>query len=145
MAEVLTYPLTPVPLALSHVDGTMLTTEKSELLKHLEWKIITIPPIDTHESVIDASFFLYLQKDLPVMFGKVASALLRKIMASEGGVIQYVTDKWIQPSIKDSVRDTRTSSLASYQIKGSEQKRPSNWNEASRNPSFKIAVILSFY
>ena len=36
MAEVLKFPLTPVPLSLSHVDGTMQKTQKATLLKHLE-------------------------------------------------------------------------------------------------------------
>ena len=36
MGEVLTYPLTPVPLSLSHVDGTMLKTDKSKLYDVLE-------------------------------------------------------------------------------------------------------------
>ena len=41
MAEVLTFPLTPVPLALSHADGTMQKTPK---LKHFESKIESTSP-----------------------------------------------------------------------------------------------------
>ena len=140
MAEVLTYPLTPVPLALSHVDGTMLSTEKSVFLKHLESKIVSTPPASTHETIIDASFSLYLQSHLPSTFGKVARVLLGKTMAEGGNVIHYVVDKWIEPSIKDSERDTRNSTRASYQINGSEQKRPTNWHDALKNPNFKIAL-----
>ena len=43
MAEVLKYPLTPVPLSLSHVDGTMQKTPKAVLLKHLESQVTTTP------------------------------------------------------------------------------------------------------
>ena len=57
MAEVLSYPLTPVPLSLSHVDGTMLKTKKSTLTSVLEMKVITRPPDIVNETVIDASFF----------------------------------------------------------------------------------------
>ena len=57
MAEVLSYPLTPVPLSLSHVDGTMLKTKKSTLTSALEMKVITRPPDIVNETVIDASFF----------------------------------------------------------------------------------------
>ena len=38
MAFVLTYSLTPASLSLCHLDGTMLSTQKSPLLKHLEKK-----------------------------------------------------------------------------------------------------------
>ena len=50
------YPLTPVPLSLSHADGTMLKTKKSTLTSALEMKVITRPPDIVHETVIDASF-----------------------------------------------------------------------------------------
>ena len=36
MAEVLSYPLTPVPLPLSYSDGSMLNSPKSNLMKYLE-------------------------------------------------------------------------------------------------------------
>ena len=139
MAEVLAYPLTPVPLALSHVNASMLTIEKSLLMRNIEERVTTIPPFVTDQTVIDASFFLYLQKDLPVMFGKIAIILLRKIMAFDRNTIHFVTDKWLQPSIKDSERDVRNSTQASYQIKGPEQKRPSKWTDSMKNPNFKIA------
>ena len=71
MAEDLSYPLTLVPLSLSHVNGTMLKTKKSTLTSTLEMKVITRPPDIVHETFIDASFFLYLQYNLPLTFGQV--------------------------------------------------------------------------
>ena len=71
MAEVLLYPLTPVPLLLSHVNGTMLKTKKSTLNSALEMKIITRPPGIVHETVINALFFLCLQYNLLSTFGQV--------------------------------------------------------------------------
>ena len=57
MAEVLSYPLTSVPLSLSHVDGTMLKANKNKLYKVLKPKTrCEIPVVD--EKVIDASFSL---------------------------------------------------------------------------------------
>ena len=129
-----------MPLALSHVNGSMLTTKKSLLMRNIEDRMITIPLFVTDQTVIDASLFLYLQKDLPVMFGKIAIVLLRKIMDFDGIIIHFVTDKWFQPSIKDSERDVPNSTLASYQIKGPEQKRPSNWTDSLKNLNFKIAL-----
>ena len=39
MAEVLKYPLTPVPLSLSHVDGTMQKTSKASLMQYLDSQV----------------------------------------------------------------------------------------------------------
>ena len=139
MAEVLTYPLTPVPLSLSHVDGTMLKTDKSKLYSVLEPNKKSDPPV-ANETVIDASFFLYLQLNLPSTFGGVARAILSKVMNHNGSVIHYVTDKWLSPSIKDSERVGRNSSDQTYEIKGPNQKRPTKWMDALKNPNFKIAL-----
>ena len=139
MGEVLTYPLTPVPLSLSHVDGTMLKTDKSKLYDVLELNSKSDSPV-TDETVIDASFFLYLQGNLPSTFGGVAKSILSKILNFNGNVIHYVTDKWITPSIKDSEREGRNSNDQSYEIKGPNQKRPSNWTDALKNPNFKVAL-----
>ena len=39
MAEVLSFPLTPIPLSLSHADGNMLKTQKSKLIEELEYLV----------------------------------------------------------------------------------------------------------
>ena len=140
MTEVLSYPLTPVTLSLSHVDGTMSKTKKSTLSNTLEMKVITRTPYTVHETVIDISFFLYLQYNLSSTFGKVAKVLLSNIMKAKGNVIHFIFDKWISPSIKDSERSYRASVNTNFQVTGSLQKRPSNWLEAMKNTSFKISL-----
>ena len=139
MAEVLSCPLTPVPLSLSHVNGTMLKTKKSTLTCALEIKVITKPPDIVHETVIDASFFLYLQYNLTSTFGQVAK-VISNIMKAKGNIIHFIFDKWISPSIKDSERNDRASVNTSFQVTGSSQKRPSNWLEVMENTSFKISL-----
>ena len=47
MAEVLKYPLTPVPLCLSHVDGSVNSTPKSNLLNYIDSQFVTVPPSST--------------------------------------------------------------------------------------------------
>ena len=140
MAEVLSYPLPPVPLPSSHVDGTMLKTKKSTSTSALEMKVITRPPEIVHETVIDASFFVYLQYNLPSTFGQVAKVILSNIMKAKGNVIHFIFDKWISPSIKDSERNDCASINTSCQVTGSSQKRPSDWLEAMKNTSFKISL-----
>ena len=57
MNEVLSYPLTPVPLSLSHVDGSMQNTPKSKFMKYLESLAATDPPKTVDASIIDVTFF----------------------------------------------------------------------------------------
>ena len=141
MDEVLSYPLTPVPLSLCNVDETMLTTPKSALMKHLEERIISVAPLTIDAQIIDAAFFLHLYTDLPAKFGGVARFLLRKILKREGQIIHFVSDKWITPSIKDSERDSRNAVVENFNITGPQQSRPGNWMSALRNGSFKTALI----
>ena len=143
MAEVLKFPLTIVPLLLSHVDGTMQKTPKATLMKFLESQITTVPPISVNTTIIDASFFLHLQmsSSLPPTFGAIAHVLLQRILSADGDTIHFVSDKWLSPSIKDCERDARVSSTGKYQITGPTQKRPNNWIQALRNASFKESFI----
>ena len=91
MAEV----LTPVPLALSHADGTMQKTPKSALLKHLESKIESTSATTIDVTIVDAMFFLHLQGNLPATFGGVAGGLLSRLVQLQGKEIHFVCDKWV--------------------------------------------------
>ena len=78
MAKVLSFPLTPTPLSLSHADGTMLKTQKGKLMEELESRIFSEKPNHGDVIIIDAMFFLHLWKDLPTTFGTIARFLLIK-------------------------------------------------------------------
>ena len=84
MAEVLSFPLTPAPLSLSHVDRTMLKTQKSKLMEELESRIFSEKPNHEDIAIIDAMFFLHLWKDVPATFGTIARFLLIKAFAQKG-------------------------------------------------------------
>jgi len=127
MEEVLSYPLTPIPLSLCHVDGNKQTTPKSTLLSVLEKRICSQPPPHIDVTIIDAMFFMHLQKDLPSSFGSVSRVLLSKVCSCKGNEIHLIFDKVIKPSIKDCERDARSTSndrSSSYQITGCWQQRP---------------------
>ena len=60
VAEVLQHPLTPVPLSLSHADGTMLKSPRSALIKYLESVVKSLPPTSINIAIIGAMFFMTL-------------------------------------------------------------------------------------
>ena len=143
MAEVLEYSLTPVPLSLSHVDGTMQKTHKATLIKPLESEVTVTPPSSINTTIIDASFVLHLQtsSSLPPSFGAIALILLQKVMYAEGDVIHFVTDKWLSPSIKDCERDSRMSSSKCLQYHWSISETPEKLESTLRNTHLKESLI----
>jgi len=96
-----------LPLSVCHVDGSMLKSPKSSLLKHLETRAESQPPVDVDVTMIDAMFFLHLHTNLPCSFKGVAHYLLTRICECKGTSIYFVADKWITPSIKDCERTKR--------------------------------------
>lgn len=142
MEQILKYPLTPVPLSMSHVDGTMMKTPKSKLLEELEKRIASSPPSKIDVTIIDGMFFLHLLYQPPSTFGGLADYLLRQVCKQKGTEIHLVFDKTISPSIKDAERNKRSNHRnMAYQITGPEQKRPSNWLQALRGDQFKEALV----
>ena len=90
MAEVFCYPLTPVPLSLCHVDGTMLKSPKVKLLQELESRIVSTPPSYFDAAFVDGCFFcifwLILQKRAFVILNKVLGSFNCRNIHFRGGV-----------------------------------------------------------
>ena len=103
--EVLAYPLTPLPLSLCHVDGSLLHSPKTALLRHLESKIVSSPPSSVDVTIFDAMFFMHLQVNLPGNFDGVARCILAQLTKFQSKVIHFISDKWISTSIKDDARE----------------------------------------
>ena len=97
MVEVLNYPLTPAPLCLSHVDGSVDSTPKSNLLNYIDKQFVTVSPSSIDATLIDAAFFLHLQINPADTFGGIARSILNQIMQYSGNIIHFVADKWLTP------------------------------------------------
>ena len=141
MNEVVSYPLTPVPLSLSHVDGSMQNTPKSKLMRYLESLAAINPPKTVDASIIDVMFFLRLHPNIPSTFDGVARYLLARVSELEGHILHFVCDKWVHPAIKDCERKDRDKSKLIYCGKDPAQKRPTNWLDALKSNTFKESLI----
>ena len=64
MVEMLKFPLTPAPLCLPHIDGSMQRPPKSSLLNDLETRVLSEAPSNVDALLIDGMFFLRLIKEL---------------------------------------------------------------------------------
>lgn len=140
--NVLEYPLTPVPLCFSHLDGQMNKTNKAKLFKILEDRVNHQPPTTIDVVIIDGFFFLHLCPDLPSSFGKSSRHILQRICAFRAKTIHLIRDlifdRATSPSIKDMERDKRTDSDRDvpFKIAGDYQLRPIDFIKALRNNNF---------
>ena len=144
MAEVLKYPLTPVLLCLSHVDGSVNLNPKSNLLNYIDLQFVTVPPSSIDATIIDAAFFLHFQINPPDTFGGIARSILNQIMRYSGNIIHFIANKWLTPSIKDIEHIERDAVSTTYTISGPSQKRLTDWTMALKNSSFKESLIEFF-
>lgn len=79
LEKVLTYPLTPVPLSMCHLDGSICKTDKSALMKLLEREVQSQAPQETDVMIYDGFFMLHLIKDVPATFGNISKKVLQII------------------------------------------------------------------
>ena len=56
-AEALKYPVTLVPLCVSHLDGSVNSTPKSNLLNHIDSQFVSVPSSSIDTTIINAAFF----------------------------------------------------------------------------------------
>lgn len=109
MRNVLTYPLGPLPWALSDANGYPRTTDKSQLIKVLEKNV----PSQSVYPVCFASVFdgMYLLRkvNIPsgVTFGKVAEIILNRLLICPSSRIHVVFDEYRENSIKTFQRIKR--------------------------------------
>ena len=146
IAHVLSYPLTPIPLCCSHIDGEMNKTPKSALFKCLEKRQVPFNPKSIDVLIFNGFFLLHLFVDLPDTFGKIAFHVMSKICRTMAKRVDLVFDTFVTPSIKDMERDRRSQSdrEVEFRISGPNQKRPSDFLKALRNDSFKSELVKFF-
>ena len=104
MVEMLKFPLTPAPLCLPHIDGSMQRPPKSSLLNDLETRVLSEAPsnVDTFNwwHVLPAAYSRITRK-----VGLLAKSILKKVCTvSNAYRIDLIFDKANLPSIKDCER-----------------------------------------
>ena len=107
LSYILTYPITEVPLALAHSDGTLTKTCKAALTKILESRQTllfkdNLPTIKA--TVIDSGNILHeiVLQHSKSSYGAMARDLLVKVSFYPGEEYHILFDKYQAPSIKDA-------------------------------------------
>lgn len=145
--KILTYPLTPVPLSLCHLDGSICKTEKCALMKLLETESLpeneSIPRAKV--KIYDGFFFLHLMKDVPAKFYLISDQFLKMFLSfNDAQYIIIVFDTYESPSIKDSEHDLRGTSRGRKIEIRDRSTRPSDFSAELKNITFKEDLVEYF-
>ena len=141
--EVLSFELSPVPLALANPDATLSKTAKSKLFTSLSEfiDIIATVPINTAK-IYDG--MVLLQKIPPTLetFGDLSDYLLKTIMHGSCRVSFFVTDHYLPKSVKSMERDRRSNiGLLRMIASRRDQPRPKQFDKFLRHSSNKLDLI----
>lgn len=85
------------------MDGTIIKTDKSALLKILERTINDHgQPQDVDVYMIDGFFLLYQLLNVPKTYGEIALKILEKVVSCKASKVFLLFDVHKEPSIKDN-------------------------------------------
>ena len=143
LRDVLSYPITDVPLSLAHADDTPLKTDKAVFTKLLERKQtsvltnINLPSVSC--TIIDGGLILHevLIQHNTSSYGEIAAELLLQICMCQATEVHLLLDKYRSPSIKDNERILRCCTEDIFIITGSQQIQKQPGAKLVRNNSFK--------
>ena len=123
------YPLTPMPLSLAHIDGSINKTDKAKLMHKLEEKVESDKPPTVDACVIVAMFLIRTLTNVPATFGQLAILILNKVL-DYAARVDFVCDRYESPSIKGIEHELHGShqAEAEFNITGPDQKLSSNFS-----------------
>lgn len=140
--QLLTYPLTPVPLSLCNLDGTLCKTNKSALTKCLKSTNDVPPVIPPDIAIIDGFFFLHTLKNIPKKYWRLSKHILQTLVKRDEAEIHIIFDQYFTPSIKDIERNERNVNSINRQHIITENLDVTNdFHKELRNPEFKQALV----
>ncbi|XP_018358131.1 PREDICTED: uncharacterized protein LOC108757918 isoform X2 [Trachymyrmex cornetzi] len=142
--KVLCFPITPVPLSLCHIDGSINKTVKSVLVQELEKKLEEVeqPPHQLDFVIVDGFFFLHTFKQMPRSFGDLSKKILQCLVNNSASRVAIVFDRYFTPSIKDCEHTLRGNvDDKDFYISGPQQTRTAVFAKDLKNIKFKEALV----
>lgn len=144
LEKVLCFPITPMPLSLCHIDGSLNKTDKSVLIHELEKQVEDMeqPPPQVDLVIIDGFFFLNTFKEMPRSFGGVSNKILQCLVNNAASKVAILFDRYFTPSIKDYEHSLRGSvGDKEFHISGPQQTRTAEFTKDLKNIKFKEAIV----
>lgn len=142
--KVLCFPITPVPLSLCHIDGSINKTVKSVFIQELDKKIEEIeqPSSQLDYLIVDGFLFLNTFKQVTRSFGDLSKAILISLVRNCANQVVIVFDRYFSPSSKDFEHTLRGSTNEKdYCISGPQQTRTTDFAKAVKHFKFKEVLV----
>lgn len=146
LADLMKYPLTPVPFSIGTADGCFAKTDKSKGLKYLidGTDTMNVPPQDKTVLLIeDGNALFHSIKEIPSNFRQISEKLFT--MTSQKVDVIFSTDMYKENSVKSMERSRRGSS-EKLLLQGENTKKPADWKSFLTNDENKkqlVQVLLS--
>ena len=143
LREVLAYELGPLPLSISNYDGSLRKTQKSKLFQHLESSIVSCVAIPENcPQIFDGMVLLQKLPKMLKTFGDISDYILKKVLRDPARAAFFVTDYYLEDSIKSMERDSRsTYGTIRMKVVRREQAIPKQWKKFLRNSENKLDLI----
>lgn len=108
MEKILCYPVTPFPMSMCRLDGSLYQTDKSAIVKCFE-KLhhCNDAPKIFDVVIVDGFFLLHTLHDVPATFGGISKKIMSILTAFGAPRVDIIFDQYFFPSIKDYERARR--------------------------------------
>jgi len=140
LEKLFTYQLGPIPWSMATGDGSLVKTDKAQLMHCLEETVAdceNTAPVD-RMYIIDGNAHIQSMTHLPATFEELAHAVFCTL--PKASVVHFVTDTYWDNSIKQLERSQRGSASA-YMIGGGKTKLPRDFKSFLLNDENKQRLI----
>ncbi|XP_053595716.1 uncharacterized protein LOC128667953 [Microplitis demolitor] len=143
MEKILCYPVTPLPMSMCRLDGSLHQTDKSAIVNCFEKQHKCTDAPKTFDIVIvDGFFLLHTMHDIPATFGGISKKIMNILTAFKALRVDIVFDQYFVPSIKDYERTRRNEQKTiDFKINGPSQTRPTDFMKELKNIKFKESFV----
>lgn len=154
LCNILSYPLTTVPYAFSHFEGTMHSNcKKTELTtlfmsNEIVQSCRNFKPENINVDIIDGYYFLSGFREVPLKYGQFAKFFLQQICNTEAHEIHVIFDKCEDTSPRNVIMrkcmELHENFSIHFKISGPNQERNSSLSKCLSSSSFKDELIKFF-
>lgn len=143
MEYILSYPVTPLPMSMCRLDGSIYQTDKSTIVKCFEKEHkVSDAPNTFHVVIVDGFFLLHTMHDIPATFGGISKKIMSILTSFKAKRVDVVFDQYFSPSIKDYERTRRNEQKTiDFNILGPSQTRPIDFMKELKNIKFKESLV----
>ena len=120
-----------MPLSISNYGRTLRKTQKSKLFQHLKSSIVSCVAMPENcPQIFDGMVLLQMLPKILKTFGDISDYILKKLLHGSTRVAFFVTDYYLEDSIRSMERDSRSVyGTIRMKVMRREQVIPKQWEK----------------